>query len=198
MSTILSQNTADINTSRAYASLRDRFPTWEAVLRANAEAIAEAIHIGGFAKIKAPRIQHILRDLQEQRGSLDMSFLREMSAGEARAYLQAMHGVGPKTAACVLLLSLHKPALPVDTHVHRVARRLGLVPPQASAEKTAELLENLLPESTYYPFHLNVIRHGRTLCLARNPACAQCPLVAECIYGVSSAARLQAPSCGVQ
>ena len=180
--TILSQNTADVNTARAYRALRRRFPTWEQVLAAPTRDVADAIRIGGLADIKAPRIQGILRQLQAERGALDLGFLADLPLDEARAYLTALHGVGPKTAACVLLFALHRPALPVDTHVHRVALRLGLVPPKASAEKANALLEAQLPPEAYYPFHLNVIRHGREVCKAHKPLCSLCPLTAECLY----------------
>jgi len=180
--TILSQNTADVNTERAYAALKQRFPTWEDALAAPVGALAEAIHVAGLANIKAPRIHRILVDLKEERGRLDLGFLADQPVAEARRYLTALHGVGPKTAACVLLFSLHKPALPVDTHVHRVARRVGLVPARASAEQTQDLLEAMLPPNLYYPFHLNMIRHGRTLCLASRPRCSSCPLLPICDY----------------
>jgi len=180
--TILSQNTADTNTARAYASLRARFPTWQDVLAAPTSDVADAIRIGGLAEIKAPRIQGILRQLHAERGSLDLSFLANMPLDEARAYLTALHGVGPKTAACVLLFSLHRPALPVDTHVHRVSLRLGLVPPGTSAAAAHTLLEAQLPPQAYYPFHLNVIRHGREVCKAQRPLCNACPLTGECLY----------------
>ena len=180
--TILSQNTADTNSGRAYAALKERFPTWEAVLAASTEDVVEAIRIGGLANIKAPRIQRILQELREERGKLDLCFLDEMPVDKARAYLISLPGVGPKTAACVLLFSLHKPALPVDTHVRRVARRLGLVPAKATAEKANILLEEVLPEDAYYPFHLNMIRHGRTLCKAGKPRCQICPLARDCDY----------------
>ena len=185
--TILSQNTADVNSSRAYAALHQRFPTWEEVLAAEPEAVIEAIRIGGLARIKAPRIQQILRRLRDERGSLSLGFLADMSTQEARQFLTALPGVGPKTAACVLLFSsLRKPALPVDTHVHRVARRLGLVPDKASAEKAADLLEELLPEELYYPFHLSLIRHGRSLCKAGKPRCEECPLAQDCDYAAAN------------
>ena len=135
-----------------------------------------------LANIKAPRIQHILQKLHDERSSLDLSFLGEMPADEARKYLISLPGVGPKTAACVLLFSLQKPALPVDTHVHRVVRRIGLVPLKATPEKASTLLEQLFPQELYYPFHLNVIRHGRTLCKAAKPRCQVCPLAEECEY----------------
>ena len=178
--TILSQNTNDTNSGRAYESLRQRFPTWQDVLVADVDDLADSIRVGGLANIKAPRMQRILQQLMKERGSLDLSFLGDMSVPEARKYLLSLHGVGPKTAACVLLFSLHMPALPVDTHVFRISKKLGLVPGKASAEKVHTLLEELLPEETYYPFHLNVIRHGRTLCKARDPQCEACPLTDEC------------------
>lgn len=183
IATILSQNTADLNSSRAYASLLRRFATWHDVLAASTEELAQVIRVGGLAKIKAARIHHILRQLRDQRGSLDLGFLGQMPVAQARQYLTSLPGVGPKTAACVLLFSLHKPALPVDTHVLRVAGRLGLVPPKATAQKANLLLEDLLPQETYYPFHLNLIRHGRTLCKATRPRCAECPLIGLCHQG---------------
>lgn len=178
--TILSQNTADVNSGRAFAQLTDHFPTWEEALAAGPEAIAEAIQIGGLANVKAPRIHAILAQLARERGELSLDLLADMPVAEARDYLLALPGVGPKTAACVLLFSLHKPAMPVDTHIHRVTRRVGLVPATASAEKAHALLEALLPEERYYSFHLSVIRHGRETCLARHPRCAGCPLADIC------------------
>ncbi|NLG26308.1 MAG: endonuclease III [Chloroflexi bacterium] len=180
--TILSQNTADINTARAYAALRQRFATWEQVLAAPTAEVADAIRIGGLADIKAPRIQRILQQLRAERGALDLGFLADLPLEEARSYLTGLHGVGPKTAACVLLFALRRPALPVDTHVHRVSLRLGLVPPKASAEKAHLLLEAQLAPEEYYPFHLNVIRHGREVCKAQRPQCAVCALTAVCDY----------------
>ncbi|MBC7234955.1 MAG: endonuclease III [Chloroflexi bacterium] len=183
--TILSQNTNDTNSGRAWQSLRERFPTWEAVRRAETDEVAKAIQVGGLAHIKAPRIQAILAKLAEERGALDMGFLQHMPPQEARHYLLNLPGVGPKTAACVLLFSLHKPALPVDTHVHRVSSRLGLLPARTGAEKAQDILEKLLPVELYYPFHLNMIRHGRMLCTARAPQCPICPLLDLCDYARS-------------
>lgn len=180
--TILSQNTADTNSSRAYDALRQRFPTWEEVLEADTSELAETIRIGGLANVKAPRIQAILRQLRAERGHLDLDFLADMSVAEAREYLTSLRGVGLKTASCVLLFALHKPAFPVDTHIHRVTRRLGLVPAKANPDQTSALLESLVPESAYYVFHVNLIRHGRTLCKASSPQCHACFLAADCDY----------------
>jgi endonuclease-3 len=180
--TILSQNTSDRNTTRSFAELKSRFPAWEDVLAADPEEIIETIKVGGLARIKAPRIQDILRQIKQERGCLGLEFLREMPTGTVKSYLSRLHGVGPKTVACVLLFSLDMPALPVDTHVHRVSLRLGLVPPKSSAEKTQEVLEASLPEQDYYPFHLNMIQHGRTLCTPARLKCAECPLEPLCEY----------------
>lgn len=180
--TILSQNTADVNTARAFAALRARFHTWEQVRLAPTADLADAIRVGGLANVKAPRIQHILHTLHAQRGCAELDFLAELTPAQARNYLTALPGVGPKTAACVLLFSLRMPALPVDTHVHRVVLRLGLVPLRTSAERACEHLEAALPPEDYYPFHLNVIRHGRGVCRATKPQCEACVLAGECAH----------------
>lgn len=177
---ILSQNTSDVNSARAYAALREAFPTWESVREAQTDAVAEAIRSGGLARVKAPRIQQVIAHLEAERGAATLDFLAPMPVDEARDYLLSLPGVGPKTAACVLLFSLHKPALPVDTHVYRVSQRLGLVPSKASAEQAHALLEALIPEELYYPFHLLLIQHGRTLCSAQRPQCEACPLCDIC------------------
>lgn len=178
--TILSQHTSDRNSERAFASLRARFPTWEAVRDADVAEVAAAIQSGGLAWQKAPRIQRILRELGEKHGELSLDFLRELPLEEARAYLTGLDGVGPKTAACVLLFACGLPALPVDTHVHRVSRRLGLIGPRESAERAHALLEAMVPAELVYPFHMNLIRHGREICKAPRPRCAACPLADLC------------------
>lgn len=180
--TILSQNTADINSGRAYDALRARFPTWEEVLEADTQAVADAIRMGGLSQIKAPRIQAILRQLEEERGRLTLDFIDAMTVEEARQYLLALHGVGPKTAACVLLFSLHKPAFPVDTHVHRVGGRIGLFPHKTTPEKASDILEGLVPEEDYYSLHMLLIRHGRHICVAGTPRCDMCPVKGECDF----------------
>ncbi len=182
VNTILSQNTNDNNRDVAYAQLRERFPTWEAVMEAPEEELLEAIRPAGLGPSKAPRIQAALRRIQEERGELRMDFLREMSLDEAREWLLAVKGVGPKTAAIVLLFALGRPAFPVDTHVHRVSRRVGLIPPKTSRTKAHTLLEARVPEELYYPFHIELIRHGRELCVARAPQCGACILNDICRY----------------
>ncbi|HXG41278.1 MAG TPA: endonuclease III [Dehalococcoidia bacterium] len=184
--TILSQNTSDANSGRAFMRLRARFPTWESLLSADPADIEEAIRIGGLSQVKAVRIKALLGEVVAQRGSLDLSFLREMPPDRARAWLEALPGVGPKTAACVLLFSLGLPALPVDTHVHRVALRLGLVPPRTPPAKAQALLEEWVPPELHYQFHVLLIRHGRRLCRAQRPLCPRCPLLDACPYGQAS------------
>ena len=144
--------------------------------------------------MKAPRIQAVLRRIAETRGGVDLAFLDEMPLEEARAWLIALPGVGPKTAACVLLFACGRPALPVDTHVHRLARRLGLVPDRATAEQTQLALEALLPPEAYYAFHLNLIRHGREVCKAPRPLCERCPIRAWCVYYAAATAGVRPPT----
>ena len=180
--TIISQNTNDNLRDQAYNTLRQRFPTWEEVRDAPVGQVIDAIKIAGLGQTKAPRMQQALRRITAERGKLELDFLREMRVEDAKAWLTAMNGIGPKTAAIILLFSLGMPAFPVDTHVHRVSRRLGLIPLKASREKAHELLEALLPPETYYAFHLNLIRHGREVCAARKPRCEMCTLRDVCEY----------------
>jgi endonuclease-3 len=180
--TILSQNTSDVNSDRAFSRLWARFPTWEQVLDADVEEIVEAIRPGGLGRIKAPRIKAALEAIREERGDLDLGFLRDLDLREARAWLESLGGVGPKTAACVLLFSLGRPVLPVDTHVLRVSRRLGLIEASTSAEKAHEVLGGMLADGAIYDFHLNMVAHGRRVCLARRPLCDVCVLAPLCDY----------------
>lgn len=180
--TILSQNTSDINSDRAFARLRENFPSWEAVRDGDPQQVTEAIKPGGLGGIKAPRIQGALRSITEERGDLDLDFLRGMEVDQARAWLQSLVGVGPKTAACVLLFSLGRPVLPVDTHVLRVSRRLGLIEPRLSAERAHEVLGRMLADDAVYDFHVNMVSHGRQVCHARRPRCEVCVLAPHCDY----------------
>lgn len=182
VSTILSQNTNDVNRDQAFGRLRERFSTWEAVRDAPLEELIDATRPAGLAPTKAPRIQEVLRRITEERGEVSLDFLGDLPPPEARRWLLSMRGVGPKTAAIVLLFALGKPAFPVDTHVHRVTRRLGLIPPKTTRETAHELLEGILPAEVYYTFHLNLIAHGRAICHARTPACARCTLQDCCAY----------------
>lgn len=178
--TVLSQHTSDLNADRAFASLRTAFPAWDDVVRARPEAVADAIRSGGLANTKAPRIQAILREVREREGRFDLSRLRRMSDAEATAYLSSLPGVGPKTAAVVLAFSLGRDAIPVDTHVHRVARRLGMIEPRTNAERAHEVLRDLVPAEIRVPLHVGLIRLGREICSAGRPRCEECPLVELC------------------
>ena len=178
--TVLSQHTSDINAERAFAQLREAFPTWDAVVGAGTEAVADAIRSGGLADSKAPRIQAILREVREREGRFDLSALRAMSDAEARSYLTSLPGVGPKTAAVVLSFALGRDAIPVDTHVHRVSKRLGLVPPNSTAEKADRLLHDLVPDGLRTPLHVALIQLGREICKAPTPLCRLCPLKDLC------------------
>ena len=176
--TVLSQNTADTNSGRAFTQLLRRYPSWPAVAEAPPEEVVATIQGGGLAQQKAPRIQAILRAVGERSPNWDLEFLREMPLEDARGWLRALPGVGPKTAACVLLFALGKPAMPVDTHVERVSKRLGFIPEKLTAEQAHVALEALVEPGEYYRFHMLLIKHGRRLCSARKPACGACPLLA--------------------
>jgi endonuclease-3 len=224
---ILSQHTSDVNSGRAFAALRARFPEWAQVRDAPLRAVVAAIRSAGLANQKGPRIQGVLRAVSRddsprvlgggdssraapcerasarpargrsqgiggaaggkpaacrERGALDINFLADWPVPDAKAWLQRLHGVGPKTAAITLLFGLGRPAFPVDTHVHRVAGRLGLIPLRMPADRAHDALEAIVPRRLYFPFHMNLIRHGRTVCQARLPKCMVCPLTDVCEY----------------
>ncbi len=183
IATILSQNTSDHNSHMAYASLRARFKTWDQVRRAKVKSIADAIRAGGLADIKAVRIKDILDQIHKERRETDLSFLTRRRTKDIKLYLSRFKGVGDKTVACVLLFSLKRPVMPVDTHVLRVSKRLGLVPQKADAGRAEEILEQMVPKNGFYQFHLDLIQHGREVCKARNPRCAVCVLLPDCDYG---------------
>jgi endonuclease-3 len=182
VSTILSQNTNDVNRDVAYQRLTQRLPTWEAVRDVDVEEVVEAIRPAGLANQKGPRIQEALRTITEERGELDLGFLADLPLEEARDWLTSMKGVGPKTAAIVLLFALDRPAFPVDTHVHRVTKRLGLIGPKTSREKAHDEMERLVEPQDYFVFHINLIQHGRQICSSRKPKCSECPLRDLCNY----------------
>lgn len=179
---ILSQSTNDRNSSRAFDALKERFPTWEEAMAAPVEDIIAAIKPAGLSNQKGPRIQAVLRRIQEERGELSIDFLGDLTTDEAKAWLVRFDGVGPKTAAIVLCFALNMPAFPVDTHIHRVGQRIGFLPEGISADKAHPVMEAIVPPDDYYAFHLNLIRLGREICHARKPDCAHCMLNAECDY----------------
>jgi endonuclease-3 len=182
VSTILSQNTNDQNRDLAYTRLRARFRTWEDVQNANPQIVIDAIRPAGLANQKGPRIQAALRYIAQQQGRLNLDFLAKMSVNEARAWLTSINGVGPKTAAIVLLFCYDMPAFPVDTHVHRVSGRIGLIPDKMTADEAHDVMNALCPTGAQGPFHLNIIRHGREICHARKPQCDKCPITHHCNF----------------
>jgi len=179
--TILSQNTSDVNSGRAFDALRARYPTWEDLAAANERELADVIRPGGLANTKAPRILAILAEIAgRQDGSLDLGWMREASTPRVKAFLDTLPGVGPKTTACVLAFSLGRPALPVDTHVHRVAGRLGFFDPKLDAARAQRVLEEAVPARFRVGMHVGMIRLGRELCRPARPACPACPLRELC------------------
>ena len=177
--TILSQNTSDLNSERAYAAMRERFPTWREVRDAPEADLVDVLRPGGLAVQKAPRIQAVLRGLD----GLDLEWLATVPTAEAMDWLLALPGVGPKTASCVLLFSLGVPMMPVDTHIHRIAGRVGLIPAGTSADAAHAILTEMVPPAQMLEAHLLLITHGRTTCTARRPRCDECVLLDLCDYG---------------
>lgn len=191
IATILSQHTSDINSGRAYQQLITAFPTWEAVRDAATDNIAEAIKCGGLANMKSVRIQNVLHVLTEQlqkQGETQTlaeyvyGELMKRTTEEAWRYLQQLPGVGPKTAACVLMFHFDQAAFPIDTHVLRTTRRLGLIDPKVNVNAAHALFAKVIPPAWVYPLHVNLIQHGRQTCHAQRPACSICTLYQECAY----------------
>jgi len=182
VSTILSQNTNDVNRDIAFESLRVRFPKWEQVRDAPQDQVIEVIRTAGLANQKGPAIQNALKVITDERGLIELDFLKSKSNQEAIEWLVNLKGVGPKTAAIVLLFSLGMSAFPVDTHVYRVTGRLGIRPEKMTPNKAHVYLAEQFPSDTYYPVHLNIIRLGREICQARTPKCQVCPLRPICKY----------------
>jgi endonuclease III len=182
---VLSQATSDTNSHRTFAALKKRFPTWEQSLRARESTIADVIRSGGLANQKAAVIKSILRQLKREHGTLDLSFLHELSSEEATDYLSQFRGIGPKTVACTLLFACRKEVFPLDTHIFRILRRVGLIPQKSTDRRAHELMNRLVPEGKFYSFHVNLIRHGRALCRPREPLCERCPIIEYCDYGQS-------------
>ena len=188
--TILSQHTSDINSERAFLSLMRAFRgDLDAIADAPADAIEDAIKSGGLAKQKSVRIKRVLEIVRERVGSFDLTFLAEMPLDEAKAWLKSLPGVGPKTAAIILCFSLGMPAMPVDTHIYRVSKRLGLIGPKVSADAAHDILEPMTPPEDVFAFHVYLIRHGRQVCKAQRPRCEGCPLE----FGCPSAGKVGLP-----
>jgi endonuclease III len=187
--TVLSQNTNDRNRDIAYMRLRTRFPDWAAVAAAPVEEIEEAIRPGGISKVKSLRIKSMLAVIEIETGGLDLEFLAEAPRDEAIEFLERLPGVGRKTAACVLLFAFDLPEMPVDTHVYRVCTRLGLLRPKSSFKQAHEVMRAATEPADVFELHVNLIRHGRRICTARNPACPACPLLGVCPYGKRATGR---------
>jgi len=182
--TVLSQNTNDVNRDRAFAAMRERYPTWEGLAAADERALAEAIRPGGLANTKAPRILAILAEIaRREGGSLDLEWMKTARPDRVVAYLVSLPGVGPKTAACVLAFSLGRPTVPVDTHVFRVARRLGFLDDGVDAAGAHVVMDELVPASLRVRLHVGFIRLGRSICRAGRPDCDACPLLDLCPTG---------------
>lgn len=181
---ILSQSTTNINSARAFEQLMTRFEgDWHQVSCAPCKEVVEAIRCGGLAKQKAPRIQAILHELYGERGDYSLEFLRELEPKAALAKLMAMPGVGPKTARYVLMHAAQAPVFAMDTHILRIARRMGWILPSLSDERAHAAMESIMPEGQHEPAHVVLIWHGRRCCHARHPACTGCPLLASCPHG---------------
>ena len=191
--TILSQNTADVNSFRAFTALRERYATWDDALAAPTDELEDVIRPGGLAFTKSRRLQHVLAEVHDAtRGSWDLGFLGTLPLEEARDWLTALPGIGRKTASIILLFGFGRPAMPVDTHVHRVATRLGMLPPRTPLDRAHDLLEGVLQPDEMYAFHVELIRHGRDTCRAPRPICGLCPLTDVCAY-YADAIRGRAP-----
>ena len=200
--TILSQHTSDINSGRAYQRLIETFAGWKAVRDAPTYHVAEAIKCGGLANIKSVRIQDVLHTLTERleadeyQGTLAQYLLHELckrAPEEAWRYLRTYPGVGPKTAACVLMFNLDQPILAIDTHVHRTSQRLGLIGPKVSADRAHEVFLKIVPPAWVYPLHVQLIQHGRQICHAQRPACTGCSLAGLCRYAQGTTALPDIP-----
>ena len=180
--TILSQNTTDVNRDRGYAELKDRFPTWEDVLHADVQAIAAAIRLAGLGNQKSRTIKNFLSWLKAEHGELSLEFIHDMETEAALELLCQHKGIGIKTASVTLSFACGREVFPVDTHILRISKRLGLIPLNCSAEKAHQVLLPIVPEGKAYPFHMNLIYFGRQICDARKPLCERCPLTQHCLY----------------
>lgn len=180
--TVLSQNTNDRNSLGAFAVLKKRFSTWDALIKADTRSIARLIKHAGLANIKATRIKEILLEIKRREGRISLARLKNADVDEGLRYLRSLKGVGPKTAACVLLFSFHKPVMPVDTHIFRVTKRMGIISPKTGIEEAHTILTSMAPKDLIYGLHLGIIEHGRRTCKAQNPRCGFCALYNLCRF----------------
>lgn len=182
---ILSQATTDVLSHKTFENLKKTFKTWEEAAKAGENEIADAIRLGGLANQKAKVIKNILGQIKEKHGTLSLKFLNKMTDEAARDYLLEFRGIGPKTVACTLLFALHKEIFPLDTHIFRILKRMGILPERISDEKAHKLLDDLVPKGKFYSLHVNLIRLGKKICRPREPLCEECPLIEYCDYGTS-------------
>lgn len=182
---ILSQATSDANSRRTFENLEKHFGKWENVLSADETEIAEVIKLGGLANQKSKVIKNLLLQIKETHGTLSLKFLDKMPDSAARDYLMQFRGIGPKTVACTLLFALHKEIFPLDTHIFRILKRMGILPEKITDEKAHKLLDELVPRGKFYSLHVNLIRLGRNICRPREPLCEKCPLIEYCDYGMN-------------
>ncbi len=182
---ILSQATSDVNSHRTFQNLKSEFRTWNKLLTADENEIADAIRLGGLANQKAKVIKELLTQIKQTHGSLSLKFLDKMPDEAARDYLLQFRGIGPKTVACTLLFALHKEVFPLDTHIFRIFKRMGVLPEKITDAKAHKILDELVPTGKFYSLHVNLIRLGKQICRPREPLCEQCPLIEYCDYGMS-------------
>ena len=182
---ILCQATTGTNSRRTFQNLKTRFKNWEEVSKADVNEIADAIRLGGLADQKAKVIKNLLYQIEERHSNLSLDFVETMSNEEARRFLQSFRGVGPKTAACTLLFASHREIFPLDTHIFRVFKRMGILPAKISDKKAHEISDKIVPEGKFYSLHVNLIRLGKEICRPRDPKCEICPLVEYCDFGLS-------------
>jgi endonuclease-3 len=182
ISTMLSHRTTGKNEDLAYRRMWERFGSWEAIRDAPVDELADAISPSNFAEAKAPNIKKALATIIAERGEASIDFLRDLPTDEGLKWLMALPGVGIKTATLTLLFCFAKPVLPVDTHVHRVSQRIGLIGPKVDPTAAHALLLPLLPlePQVLYNFHLNMLRHGQAVCVWNAPRCGRCPLTDLC------------------
>ncbi len=182
---ILSQATTDTNSHRTFQKLKQEFKTWNKVLAADESEIADVIRLGGLANQKAKVIKELLTQIKQTHGSLSLKFLDKLPDEAARDYLLQFRGIGPKTVACTLLFALHKEVFPLDTHIFRILKRMGVLPEKITDTKAHKLLDELAPPGKFFSLHVNLIRLGKKICRPREPLCEQCPLIEYCDYGMS-------------
>jgi endonuclease-3 len=183
VSCILSQHTSDANSFPAFDRLKLKYPTWQQVVDAGHERVADVVRSAGLANQKAKSIVAVLNEIKARNGDYDIANVGKMPMREARAWLETLPGVGPKTASIVLCFAFGMDAIPVDTHIFRVSARLGLLPERTNEARAHDQLLDIVPPEHAFRYHMLLIQHGRTLCKARRPRCESCPVLLLCPFG---------------